>query len=130
MYKNVLRLLTKGQRRQAYRVLLAVVVRALLDFAGVAALFPVLLMLLKPGSGRWEMLLLCGGVLLFVVAKNVLVCCLARIQSRFQLEVYRDVSLRMFGNYYRRGLLFLKGKAARACLTRSIIRAMLFVKVF
>lgn len=112
MYKNVLRLLTEGQRRQAYRVLLAVVVRALLDFAGVAALFPVLLMLLKPGSGRWEMLLLCGGVLLFVVAKNVLVCCLARIQSRFQLEVYRDVSLRMFRNYYRRGLLFLKGKGS------------------
>ena len=112
MYKRILRLLTEGQRRQARRVLLAVVARALLDFAGVAALFPVLLVLMKPGSGRWGMLLLCGGVLLFVVLKNVLVGFLARIQSRFQLEVYKDVSRRMFCNYYAGGLLFLKRKGA------------------
>ena len=110
MYKKILRLLTDRQRRQARRVLLAVVARALLDFAGVAALFPVLLVLMKPDSGRWGMLLLCGGVLLFVVLKNVLVAFLSRVQSRFQLEVYKDISRRMFCNYYDRGLLFLKKK--------------------
>ena len=112
MYKKILSLLTAAQRRQGRRVLLAVVVRALLDFAGVAALFPVLLMLMKPDSGRLGMLLVCGGVLLFVVIKNVLVGFLARVQSRFQLAVYRDVSRRMFVNYYHRGLLFLKGKGS------------------
>ena len=84
----------------------------MLDFAGVAALIPLLLAVLKPGSSRPMMLLLCGGVLLFVVFKNGLVALLAQTESRFQMRVYRDFSRRMFVNYYRRGLLFLKSKSS------------------
>ena len=58
------------------------------------------------------MLALCGAVLLFVLLKNALVAFLARVQSRYQLEIYREFSRRMFANYYHRGLLFLKGKSS------------------
>lgn len=92
---------------------LSVLVRALLDFAGVAALIPILLVLVKrDGGGREMMLALCGAVLLFVVLKNALVVLLARIQSSYQLDIYRDFSRRMFANYYHRGLLYLKSKSS------------------
>ena len=112
MIKEVLKLLPAKVRRRSGWVALAVLVRAVLDFAGVAALIPLLLAVLKPGSSRGEMLLLCGGVMAFVILKNGLVVLLARVESSFQLEVYRDFSRRMFVNYYHRGLLFLRSKSS------------------
>ena len=112
MVKEILALLPDRDRRRSGWVALAVLVRAVLDFAGVAALIPLLLAVLRPDGSRGEMLLLCGGVMAFVVLKNGLVVLLARVESSFQLEVYRDFSRRMFVNYYRRGLLFLKSKSS------------------
>lgn len=113
MIKKLYGLLSEEQRRRGIGVALAVLIRAILDFAGVAALIPVLLVVVQRESGgRGMMLALCGGVLLFVVLKNALVVLLAHVQSRYQLEIYRDFSRRMFANYYRRGLLFLKGKSS------------------
>ena len=112
MIKEIFTLLPDKARRRSGWVALAVLVRAVLDFAGVAALIPLLLAVLKPGGSRSEMLLLCLGVMVFVVVKNGLVVLLARVESRFQLEVYRDFSRRMFVNYYHRGLLFLRSKSS------------------
>ena len=85
MIKEVLKLLPAKVRRRSGWVALAVLVRAVLDFAGVAALIPLLLAVLKPGSSRGEMLLLCGGVMAFVILKNGLVVLLARVESSVQL---------------------------------------------
>ena len=112
MIKEIFGLLPERERKRSVWIALAVLVRAMLDFAGVAALIPLLLAVLKPGSSRPMMLLLCGGVLLFVVFKNGLVALLAQTESRFQMCIYRDFSRRMFVNYYRRGLLFLKSKSS------------------
>lgn len=112
MIKEIFGLLPERERKRSVWIALAVLVRAMLDFAGVAALIPLLLAVLKPGSSRPMMLLLCGGVLLFVVFKNGLVALLAQTESRFQMRVYRDFSRRMFVNYYHRGLLFLKSKSS------------------
>lgn len=112
MIKEIFGLLPERERRRSVWIALAVLIRAMLDFAGVAALIPLLLAVLKPGSSRPMMLLLCGGVLLFVVFKNGLVALLAQTESRFQMCIYRDFSRRMFVNYYRRGLLFLKSKSS------------------
>lgn len=112
MIKEILDLLPPKARRRSWQVAVAVLVRAVLDFAGVAALIPLLLAVLRPEGSRTQMLLLCLAVMGFVVLKNALVVALARVESRFQLEVYRDFSRRMFVNYYRRGLLFLKSKSS------------------
>lgn len=103
MVKEIISLLPPQARRRSWRVALAVLVRAVLDFAGVAALIPLLLAVLRPGGSRGEMLLLCGAVMGFVVLKNALVVALARVESTFQLEIYRDFSRRMFVNYYPTG---------------------------
>ena len=112
MIKEILALLPPKARRRSWQVAVAVLVRAVLDFAGVAALIPLLLAVLRPEGSRTQMLLLCLAVMGFVVLKNALVVALARVESSFQLEVYRDFSRRMFVNYYRRGLLFLKSKSS------------------
>lgn len=112
MIKKIVQLLSSRQRKQGIWVSLSVLLRAILDFAGVAALIPVLLVVMKQNSERRVMLALCGAVLLFVILKNTVVALLARIQSRYQLEIYCDFSRRMFADYYHRGLLFLKGKSS------------------
>ena len=112
MIKKIVHLLSEGQRKQGVWVALSVLARAMLDFAGVAALIPILLVVMKQDGGRGTMLALCGGVLLFVVLKNTLVVLLARVQSSYQLHIYREFSRRMFVNYYRRGLSYLKEKSS------------------
>lgn len=112
MIKRIVRLLSGGQRKRGIWMALSVLVRALLDFAGVAALIPLLLVVTKQNKGRSALLALCGGILLFVLLKNVAIVLLARLQSGYQLDIYREFSKRMFTNYYHRGLLYLKGKSS------------------
>lgn len=112
MIKKIYELLSKRQQKRGIRIVFVVLLRALLDFAGIAALIPVILAVLGPDRNRGTMLVLCGAVLLFVVLKNGLVMLLVRVQSRFLLDIYQDFSRRMFVNYYRRGLLFLKGASS------------------
>ena len=112
MIKKIYKLLSERQQKRSVAVMFVVLLRALLDFAGVAALIPILLAILEPDGSREKMLTLCCIILLFVMLKNGLVILLARMQSRFLLDIYRDFSRRMFVNYYRRGLLFLKGTSS------------------
>lgn len=112
MLKQIYRLLSPEARKRGIGVSLSVLLRALLDFAGVAALIPMLLVLFKEDSNKARALMLCGCVLVFILIKNGVVLLLARFQSRYLLDLYKDFSRRMFVNYYRRGLLFLKGKSS------------------
>ncbi len=112
MVRNIVRLLSEKQRRRGVWVVFSVLTRAILDFAGIAALVPILLIVVKQDGGRSMMLAVCGAVLLFVLLKNTLVMLLAHVQSCYQLEIYREFSTRMFANYYHRGLLYLKGKSS------------------
>ena len=112
MVRNIVRLLSEKQRRRGVWVVFSVLACAILDFAGIAALVPILLIVVKQDGGRSMMLAVCGVVLLFVLLKNTLVMLLAHVQSCYQLEIYREFSTRMFANYYHRGLLYLKGKSS------------------
>ncbi len=112
MLKRIYRLLSQKERRKGGWVALAVLVRALLDFAGVAALVPVLLMLFGKEPDKGKSMLMCMAVLAFILVKNVLAVKLTRFQSSFLLDLYKRFSRQMFCNYYHRGMLFLKGKSS------------------
>ena len=113
MIRSIYHLLSEGQRKRGIWVIFTVLLRSLLDYAGVAALIPIILLLTsRLGDDRRTTLLVCAGVLLFVTLKNGLILLLARFQIGFQLRIFRDCSRRMFVNYYRRGLLFLKQKSS------------------
>ena len=67
MIKKIYGLLSEQQRKRGIWAAFAVLLRAILDFAGVAALIPILLVVVKQeDGGRGMMLALCGAVLLFV----------------------------------------------------------------
>lgn len=112
MIKKIIQLLSDRQRKKGIWVALSVLVRALLDFAGVAALIPILLIVVRQNGNGSNVLVLCGAVLLFVMLKNSAIVVLSRWQSRYQLAIYQEFSQRMFANYYHRGLLYLKGKSS------------------
>ena len=69
MIKKIYKLLSERQQKRSVAVMFVVLLRALLDFAGVAALIPILLAILEPDGSREKMLTLCCIILLFVMLK-------------------------------------------------------------
>ena len=109
MIRRILNLLSKQQKRQSIWIIVSMLARSILDFAGVAALIPVIFVLAdRLGNDRRLVLLLCCGVIVFVLLKNCIILLLSRFQTKFQLDIYKNFSRRLFINYYNSGLLFLK----------------------
>lgn len=112
MLKQIYGLLTQEERKRGIRIAFTVLARALLDFAGIAALIPILLTVFGDKADIKKALLVCFAALMFVLLKNAVGIGLMRYQSRFLLDLYKGFSRKMFCNYYRRGLLFLKSKSS------------------
>lgn len=112
MLKRLYKILSLEERNRGIWVALSVLIRALLDFAGIAALIPILLTVFDQKAELCSALLICAVALAFILLKNVVVIILARFQSKFLLNLYREYSRKIFCNYYQRGLLFLKSKSS------------------
>lgn len=109
LLQRIYRLLQADERKRGIKVACAVCFAALLDFAGLAALLPVLFFLLgDDGHRRSEALLFCLGAVLFILIKNALILCLTRYQNQFLQSLYRRISKELFIAYYRRGFLFIR----------------------
>ena len=106
--KRIYRLLKAEERRKLVKMALTVFVSALLNFASLAALLPVLYFLLEEG-GRNEAALffsiLAIGVIIF---KGVLGAFFTRYQNQCLLSFYKRLSFSLFSSYYKRGLLFIR----------------------
>ena len=115
MLKRIYRLLLPAERRMGVRVVCAVFLSALLDFAGLAALLPILFFLLeKEGEGgdKSAALLLCGAAIVFILIKNTLVAGLSRFQNHYLMDLYRRLSFSLFTSYYHRGMLFIRSRGS------------------
>lgn len=107
MLKEIYYLLLPSERRMGMRVIMAVFFSALLNFAGLAALIPVLLFLIEEKEEKGEALLFCLLAVGFILFKNVLVMGLSRFQNYFLLSLYKRLSFSLFSSYYHRGILFI-----------------------
>lgn len=107
MLKEIYHLLLPSERRMGMRVIMAVFFSALLNFAGLAVLIPVLLFLIEEKEEKGEALLFCLLAVGFILFKNVLVMGLSRFQNYFLLSLYKRLSFSLFSSYYHRGLLFI-----------------------
>lgn len=112
MLKRIYRLLLPSERKMGIRVVCAVFLSALLDFAGLAALLPILFFLLEGGEDRSAALLFCAGAIVFILLKNALVTGFSRFQNHFLLSLYRRFSFALFTSYYNRGLLFIRSRGS------------------
>ena len=96
MLKRICRLLLPGERIMGIRVVGAVFLCALLDFAGLAALLPVLFFLLDDGGDKDAALLFCLVAVVFILVKNALVAGLSRFQNHFLMSLYPSAQFLSF----------------------------------
>ena len=68
--RTIYGLLTHDDRRRGVWLVLSILVRALLDFAGIAALIPILLSVFGEQTDIRKSLAICGAALLFILLKN------------------------------------------------------------
>lgn len=106
--KRIYRLLLPEERKIGKKVVAAVFFSALLDFVGLAALLPVLYILLEGGENHRAAIYFClfaVGVILF---KSTLIVSFSRFQNCYLLSLYKRLSFSLFSSYYRKGLLFIR----------------------
>lgn len=112
LLKRTSRLLLPEERKRVLHVAGAVFLTALLNFAGIASLLPVLYLLLEERGERTTVLLFCLLALAVVSLKALCSNHLLKVQHRFLLDLYKRLSLTLYTAYYRRGLLFIRQRGA------------------
>lgn len=123
--KEIFRLIPPQYRRKCISVALLVPVKALLNLVGVAALLPVMMLVLQPeklqssafgvyisrmgiAPGRSFAMLVVLLVIVLLVIKTILSLWITNYQNRFLLSLYKNLSSRMFVSLYSRGLIYVK----------------------
>lgn len=135
--RKILDILPAGFRRRSFGVVATLFARAALDFAGLAALLPLLMLALDPAAlsgegaspGAWirsgsaspRLLagMICIAVLLFTALKARISLRLFRIERNFLCDLYRTLSRRLYTAYHDRGMAFIDA-ADPATLVRNI----------
>lgn len=135
--RKILDILPAGFRRRSFGIVATLFARAALDFAGLAALLPLLMLALDPaalsgegaspgawfrGGGASPRLLagmICIAVLLFTALKARISLRLFRIERNFLCDLYRTLSRRLYTAYHDRGMAFIDASDP-ATLVRNI----------
>lgn len=135
--RKILDILPAGFRRRSFGVVATLFARASLDFAGLAALLPLLMLALDPAAlsgegaspGAWirsgsaspRLLagMICAAVLLFTALKARISLRLFRIERNFLCDLYRTLSRRLYTAYHDRGMAFIDASDP-ATLVRNI----------
>lgn len=123
---NIFKALPPEYRRKGWTTALYVPLRAGLEFISLAALIPVLVIILDSGwqgqdtalakiyrftgarSEKEFVFWVCMAVILVTVAKNALSLLIMRAQNSYAMSLYRYFSKSVFASYCKKGLLFIK----------------------
>lgn len=108
MLKRIYRLLPLDARKESVWQVVLTFLSSLLNFAGLASLYPLLKVILDGQSDRARVWMVTAAVLVFILVKNLLVLLISKKQVRFLLSQYKYFSTGLFRTYYQRGLLFIK----------------------
>ncbi len=130
-------IIPKRFRTKGVGVSVTIFVRALLNFVGLAALLPVLYLILDSESihsntllhSIYESLNFCSDqqfviviaatVVLFIVVKNLINLLLYRVERDYIYALYRHLSRQLFVGYFTQGLQFVKAENS-AVLSRNV----------
>lgn len=125
-FARAMALIPRDRRRGAVGAVCASVALALLDFIGIAALVPVLLLVLNEEATfsypvmRWLydaagftsfgtfVTAVCLAVLAVIIVKSALTLAVSNAVHKYLLSLYRYYSTRMFDIYLSKGLLFIR----------------------
>ncbi len=124
---NIFKSMPEAYRRKGWITAMYVPLRAALEFISLAALIPVLVIILDSGWQEQDTVLagiyrsagiaderkfviwICMAVILVTVVKNVLSLMIMRAQNSYAMSLYRYFSHAVFTSYCKKGLLFIKG---------------------
>ena len=145
MKQSFWKIIPPSYRHRAILVAATIFVRALLNFIGLAVLVPVLILILDSDNVAQDGLLhdiyvwlgftnydnftyaVCGAVVAIIILKNILVLLLYRSERNFIYSLYKYLSERLYIDYHRRGLGFVKRNNS-AILTRNVnVISLMFV---
>ena len=106
--KRIYRLLQADERQKLINMAVTVCCSALLNFAGLAVLLPVLYFLLEEGGRNKAAFFFCVLAIAFILIKSFISMLITRYQNQCLLSFYRRLSFSLFSAYYNRGLLFIR----------------------
>ena len=137
MKLEIFNIIPKNFRLKGVGVAVTIFVRALLNFVGLAALLPVLFLILDSesihsnstlnaiydlfgfSSDKHFVVAIAVAVVVFIVAKNLINLLLYRVERDYIYSLYRHLSHRLFVGYFAQGLQFVK-KENSAVLSRNV----------
>lgn len=137
MKLKILDIIPNTFRLRGVGVSLTIFVRALLNFVGLAALLPVLYLILDAENLHSNTILqsiydlfgfssdsnfviaVAVAVVLFIIVKNLINLLLYRVERDYIYALYRHLSRRLFIGYFEQGLQFIK-KENSAVLSRNV----------
>lgn len=135
--KALYQIIPQKFRAATVGVVASALVRALLNFAGLAVLLPVLIMVLNSqqihsnrilsaiydwggfSSDQQFIVATCVAVVVVIALKQACNLLLQRVQRRYVVRLYKYFSVKVFRNYHDRGLAFLK-RQNTAILSRNV----------
>ena len=136
--RKINNLLPSIYRKRGFCVAFAVLVQALLNFIGLAALVPILALLLNPQEAGQHFFLLerfrelsgvtnandiagivCLSVFCIIVIKNLLNVFLGGFQTKYVNSLYCYYSEKLYESYFKQGFLFIK-KSNTTALSHKI----------
>lgn len=137
MKRGFIEIIPPAYRTKGVGVAVTIFVRALLNFVGLAALLPMLYIVLDSDNMHSNPLLswayttfgftsnttfvvaLSAALVLFILLKSIINILLYRYERDYIYSLYRHLSRSLFTGYYARGLQFIKG-ANSAVLSRNV----------
>ncbi len=137
MKQSVLGIIPRQFRTRGYLVTFTILLRALLNFVGLAALLPVLYLILDSenihsnrylseiydtfefGSDTSFVASVTAAMLLFITVKCLVNLALYRFERDYIYALYRYLSRNLYIDYFNRGLSFIKSSNS-AVLSRNV----------
>ena len=110
--KRIYRLLQLEERKMLMKMAVTVFFLALLNFASLAVLLPVLYFLLEEGGKNKAALFFSILAIAFILVKSFATTIITRYQNQCLLAFYRRLSYSLFSSYFNRGLLFIREKGS------------------
>lgn len=134
---NFWRIIPQSFRRRTLSVVVTIFLRAILNFVGIATLIPVLMLIINSdnmtssttlstlyntlnfSSYQLFSIAVCVAVVAIMAIKNFAILKLYRFERDYIYSLYKNLSERLYKEYYMRGLGFIK-QSNTAVLSRNI----------
>ena len=134
---NFWRIIPQSFRRRTLSVVVTIFLRAILNFVGIATLIPVLMLIINSdnltssttlstlynalnfSSYQLFSIAVCVAVVAIMAIKNFAILKLYRFERDYIYSLYKNLSERLYKEYYMRGLGFIK-QSNTAVLSRNV----------